>query len=138
MFFRKINNTDLKIYNKINNTVITQEYFNNFINNILNKFHNIYVLEQKKNIIGFGTLILEHKLTHNGCIMAHIENIIIDENYRKQGYGNILIKELIEICKKEKCYKIILNCDSNLEKFYKKNNFTSNKLSMELLIKENF
>tara|TARA_B100001175_G_scaffold294259_1_gene281353 strand:+ start:902 stop:1318 length:417 start_codon:yes stop_codon:yes gene_type:complete len=138
MFFRKINNTDLEIYNKINNTVITKEYFNNFINNILNKFHNIYVLEQKKNIIGFGTLILEHKLTHNGCIMAHIENIIIDENYRKQGYGNILIKELIEICKKEKCYKIILNCDSNLEKFYKKNNFTSNKLSMELLIKENF
>ena len=138
MFFRKINNTDLEIYNKINNTVITKEYFNNFINNILNKFHNIYVLEQKKNIIGFGTLILEHKLTHNGCIMAHIENIIIDENHRNKGFGNFLIKELIDICKKEKCYKVILNCDSNLEKFYKKNNFTSNKLSMELLIKENF
>jgi len=138
MFFRKINNTDLEIYNKINNTVITKEYFNNFINNILNKYHNIYVLEQKKNIIGFGTLILEHKLTHDGCIMAHIENIIIDENHRNKGFGNFLIKELIDICKKEKCYKVILNCDSNLEKFYKKNNFTSNKLSMELLIKENF
>ena len=138
MNLRKINNTDYKIYKQINNTNITLEYFNQFINNILNKYHSIYVLQQENNIVGFGTLILEHKLTHNGCIMAHIENIIIDENYRKQGYGNILIKELIQICKKEKCYKIILNCDSNLEEFYKKNDFTSSKLSMELLIKENF
>ena len=138
MFFRKINHNDYKIYKQINNTNITLDYFNNFINNILNKYHNIYVLQNKDLVIGFGTLILEHKLTHNGCVMAHIENIIIDENYRNQGFGYILIKELIDICKKEKCYKIILNCDSNLENFYKKNNFTSNKLSMELLIKENF
>ena len=138
MNIRKINHYDYKIYKQINDTNITVHYFNNFINNILNKYHNIYVLENKDLVIGFGTLILEHKLTHDGCIMAHIENIIIDENYRKQGYGNILIKELIEICKKEKCYKIILNCDYNLKEFYKKNNFTSNKLSMELLIKENF
>ena len=138
MFFRKINHNDYKIYKQINNTNITLDYFNNFINNILNKYNNIYVLQNKDLVIGFGTLILEHKLTHNGCVMAHIENIIIDENYRNQGFGYILIKELIDICKKEKCYKIILNCDSNLENFYKKNNFTSNKLSMELLIKENF
>ena len=138
MILRKINTSDYKIYSKINNTNITLEYFNKFINNILNKYHSIYVLQQENIIVGFGTLILEHKLTHDGCIIAHIENIIIDENYRKKGYGNILIKELIEICKKEKCYKIILNCDYNLKEFYKKNNFTSNKLSMELLIKENF
>lgn len=138
MILRKINNIDYKIYKKINNTNITLEYFNEFINNILNEYHNIYVLQHENIVIGFGTLILEYKLTHNGCIMAHIENVIIDENYRNQGFGNILIKELIDICKKEKCYKVILNCDSNLEKFYKKNNFTSNKLSMELLIKENF
>lgn len=138
MNIRKINYYDYKIYKQINNTNITVDYFNNFIKNILNKYHNIYVLENKDLVIGFGTLILEHKLTHDGCIMAHIENIIIDENYRNKGFGNFLIKELIDICKKEKCYKVILNCDSNLEKFYKKNNFTSNKLSMELLIKENF
>ena len=138
MKLRKINNNDYKIYKEINNTYITNEFFYNFINNILNKYHNIYVLENENIIIGFGTLILENKLTHNGCKMGHIENIIIDENHCNQGYGNILIKELVEICKKEKCYKIILNCDSYLENFYKKNDFIKNKLSMELLIKENF
>jgi len=138
MNLRKINNSDYEIYKKINNTDITNHYFNNFINNILNKYHNIYVLENENIIIGFGTLILENKLTHNGCKMGHIENIIIDEKYRSCGYGIQLVKELIEICKKEKCYKIILNCDSYLEHFYKKNDFIKNKLSMELLIKENF
>lgn len=138
MNLRKIKNIDYENYKKINNTYITNEYFNNFINNILNKYHNIYVLENENIIIGFGTLILENKLTHNGCKMGHIENIIIDEKYRNSGYGIQLVKELIEICKKEKCYKIILNCDSYLEKFYKKNDFIKNKLSMELLIKENF
>ena len=67
-----------------------------------------------------------------------IENIIIDEKYRNKGYGVKLMKELVEICKKNKCYKIILNCDLHLESFYNKNNFITNKLSMELLIKENF
>ena len=138
MFLRKIKNIDYENYKEINNTYITNEYFNNFINNILNKYHNIYVLENENIIIGFGTLILENKLTHNGCKMGHIENIIIDERYRNSGYGIKLVKELIEICKKEKCYKIVLNCDSYLEKFYKKNDFIKNKLSMELLIKENF
>ena len=62
MILRKIKIFDYKIYSKINNTNITLEYFNKFINNILNKYNNIYVLQQENIIVGFGTLILEHKL----------------------------------------------------------------------------
>ena len=87
MSIRKIQLKDFKQYTTLINTTISLEYFKNFINNILNENHNIFVIELNNNLVGTGTLLLEEKLTYNGCKMAHIENILIDENYRGKGYG---------------------------------------------------
>ncbi|MEM5815114.1 MAG: GNAT family N-acetyltransferase [Candidatus Aenigmatarchaeota archaeon] len=39
---------------------------------------------------------------------ALLEDIFVEEEYRKKGIGTELVKKAIEIAKKKKCYKIIL------------------------------
>ena len=60
---------------------ITYEDFNNFINS-LNLNHEIYVLDDIKNnkIVGSGTIIIENKIIHNFGKVAHIEDIVVDED----------------------------------------------------------
>lgn len=53
-------------------------------------------------------------------LVAHIEDIIIDSNYRKQGLGKKIINELINISTQSNCYKIILDCNEKKCKFLSK------------------
>ena len=138
MSIRKILLKDYKQYTKLINTTISLEYFENFINNILNKNHNIFVIELNNNLIGTGTLLLEEKLTYNGCKMAHIENILIDENFRGKGYGKKIVDYMLEYSKKHKCYRADLVCYDNVVEFYTKNNFIKYQNSLQFLFPGNF
>ena len=84
----------------------------------------IYVLEMDNKLIGAGTILYEKKFIHNISLYAHIEDIIIKNEYQGKGYGKILINNLINICKVRKCYKILLDCETNLIQFYEKCGFT--------------
>lgn len=126
-------------YKNLINSNITEEFFTNFINNVLNDNHIIMVLEDEEDkIIGTGTILIEEKLTYGGCKMGHIENILINENYRKRGYGKQIVSKLLEICNSKKCYRVDLNCSSELENFYKKNGFDKKNICMNVYFKENF
>ena len=70
--------------------------------------------------------------------MVHIENILIDEKYRGNGYGELLVNYLLGIGKENKCYRVDLNCTSELEHFYQKNGFKKKHLCMNIYFKENF
>lgn len=136
---RNLKQEDYEDYKKLIKSNITQDYFNHFIINILNTNHIIIVLEDiAKNIIGTGTLLIEKKLTYGGCKMGHIENVLISTNSRGKGYGEQMIKHLLNIAKTKSCYRVDLNCHADLEIFYKKNNFTKNNISMHIYFKKNF
>ena len=136
---RNLKQEDYKRYKKLINSNITQDYFNHFIINILNKNHIIIVLEDiAGNLIGTGTLLIEKKLTYGGCKMGHIENVLISTYSRGKGHGEQMVKYLLNLAKTKSCYRVDLNCHTELEKFYKKNNFTKNNISMHLYFKENF
>lgn len=138
----KYNNLSTKHYEKYKNLInsnITKEYFNNYINNVLNENHLILILEDDmENIIGSGTIFIENKLTHGGCKMGHIENVIIYDKYRGNGYGEKIVNKLLTICREKKCYRVDLNCNYELENFYKKNGFEQKHLCMNIYFKENF
>ena len=67
--------------------------------------------------IGLVTILFDYKLIHGLCKVAHLEDVILDPEFRSMGLGQSLVKAAIEVAKKEKCYKIILNCKAELTIF---------------------
>ena len=100
----------------------------------LNNYHNIFLILNKDNkkIIGMVTLLIEQKLIHGGKSVAHIEDLVVDSEYRGLGVG----RQLLEFCKtyacKYDCYKIILDCNNETKQFYEKNGFTHKSNGMSL------
>jgi len=95
-----------------------------------NKNHNIFVIEEDNIIVGTVTIVLETKFIYDGDKLGHIEDFAIHKDFRKKGIGRLLINNLYEIAKKERCYKVSLACkDTNLD-FYKKSKFKLTGLHM--------
>jgi len=78
------------------------------------------------------TLLLEQKLIRGGAVVAHIEDLVVDKDYRGKGIAN----ELINYCIKESShidtYKIILDCDIKLQSFYEKMGFEYKNIQMSM------
>ena len=120
----------LNYYKLINEFRKTHFSYDNFCNFIDQKNTQVWIIEDEDEIIGTGTLLFEQKLIHNFGIVAHIEDVVISKNFRRQNYGKILIENLIKKAKEKTCYKVILNCDAKIEDFYNKCNFKCNGIHM--------
>jgi glucosamine-phosphate N-acetyltransferase len=83
-------------------------------------------------IIGTAKLIIEQKFIHQGGKVGHIEDVATRKGYEGNGIASEIIKELIELAKQNKCYKIILDCNDNNLIFYKKLGFFKHENEMRL------
>ena len=105
-------------------TIAPKVSFETFSNIFNKKPQNQYILviedPESQIIIGSGTILIEQKFIHGCSLIGHIEDVVVHKDYRKQGIGNILIQDLIEISKTLNCYKIILDCSLNNILFYEK------------------
>lgn len=108
---------------------ITYENFKEQITN-LNKDTHIYVLEEKGKITATGTLLIEHKFIHRLSRVGHIEDIVVDKSFRKQGIGKKLILFLEKKALEQNCYKIILNCSDKMIGYYESLDFTQKNMEM--------
>jgi len=97
-----------------------------------NRNINVYVIRSEKKIIGTASLIIEPKFIHNLGSVAHIEDVVIDINYRGNGLGKKIIDHIVNIARERNCYKIILDCSSNNVGFYKKCGFNDKNIGMSL------
>tara|TARA_Y100000310_G_scaffold306388_1_gene347484 strand:- start:196 stop:606 length:411 start_codon:yes stop_codon:yes gene_type:complete len=133
MKIRNLKLDDYSQYLRLIDSSISNDNFNSFVNDTLNEQHVVLVVINEKDIIiGSGTLLIEEKLTHNGCRMGHIENILISPEHRGLGLGEKLVKKLLKIAKEKSCYRTDLNCDAELEDFYSKSGFKKNQISMSV------
>tara|TARA_B100000902_G_C27320687_1_gene924240 strand:+ start:6358 stop:6810 length:453 start_codon:yes stop_codon:yes gene_type:complete len=98
--------------------------FKNIITSLPEK-HQIYVYKYNNKPVGLITLMIENKLIHSGGLVGHIEDLAIDKEYRNMSIGKTLIEYCIDISRKNGCYKVILNCNNELKKYYEKNNFVN-------------
>ena len=74
-------------------------------------------------IVASGTILIEPKILHNS-FAGHIEDIVVDSNYRGYGLARIILDTLKTYAlQHRKCYKIILDCKEDLIQFYEKNDF---------------
>ena len=103
-------NTAEKIFDKIEN----------------NPDHIIVVALMDEKVVGAATLLLEFKFIHNGGIVGHIEDVVVDKNYQGQKIGEKIIRYLLEIAKTKGCYKTILDCVDEVKPFYEKIGFRHN------------
>ena len=130
--FRMLSKNDYEQYfqliNEFRSTNYTKEQFVHFLEE--NKHIHIWVIEVNNELIASGTILYEIKLIHNISLYAHIEDIIVSSKYRKNGYGLILLNELVDVCKKNNSYKILLDCQEELIKFYEKSGFKKNGSQM--------
>lgn len=90
-----------------------------------NKDYIIVIAEDANSgeIIGTATLFIEQKFIHNGGKVGHIEDVVTRKGYEGRGIGKEIIKKLITISRERGCYKIILDCDEKVSKFYEKIGF---------------
>ena len=130
--FRTLSKDDYEIYiqliNEFRPTYYTKEEFIYFLEE--NKKIEIWIIEINNELIASGTILYETKLIHNISLYTHIEDIIVSSNYRKNGYGLILLNKLVDVCKKNNSYKILLDCQEELIKFYEKSGFKKNGSQM--------
>lgn len=97
-----------------------------------NKNHKIFIAKNNDKIIGSGTILIEPKLIHDLSYVGHIEDIIIDGNYRNKGIGKLIVEKLIKFAKENKCYKVILDCSVTNAKFYEKLGFKLKEQQMAI------
>ena len=101
-----------------------------------NSFHQIIVIVNKNGeLIGCATILIEPKFIRGMTYLAHVEDVCIDQLYRKKGYGKILIDYLVRIANDYDCYKISLNCNDANIRFYSNCGFVrnSNQMTRSLL-----
>lgn len=89
----------------------------------LNPNHIIAVAELDEKIVGATTLLIEPKFIHDGGLVGHIEDVVVDKNFQGQSIGAKIIKYLLNVAKEAGCYKTILDCTDDVKPFYEKLGF---------------
>lgn len=133
--FLKLSNILSNLETPRNNYPTYYEFKDTWLSIANNKDHKIFLLIGENNqILGTGSIIFEKKIIHNS-FCGHIENIIISKSHQNLGLGTKIINYLIDYANQRNCYKVILNCKSDLESFYKKFKFVNSKNNIQMEIR---
>ena len=114
------------LYNQLSEVnSVSDQVFDTFIEN-----DNTFLYLVDNIIVGCVTFLIETKMIHNGGKVMHIEDLIIDKDYRNQKIGFKIMELANIIARGHKCYKIILSCNNEVKQFYIKNGFESKNIEM--------
>jgi NDP-sugar pyrophosphorylase family protein/GNAT superfamily N-acetyltransferase len=93
----------------------------------------IYVIKYESDtIVGTGSILIEDKLIHAMGRCGHIEDIVVDSDFRGLGLAKILMKKIIDCARDNQCYKVILNAKDDVKKFYESFGFYTYSNGMRL------
>ena len=128
LIFRKLEESDynknyLQLLSQLTEVGhITSKKFSNILDKIQSQ---IWVFEDKQlnKIVASASILLEQKFIHEGGIVAHLEDVVVDKEYRGNQLGKKLIELIVEKARESGAYKIIADCKPELLSFYSKNGF---------------
>lgn len=114
----ELTNKDLKKAREIFKAIIEKE-------NYLNKVAILRNKENREKIIGFISLVFNLAI-HDLGLVATINEIVIDKNYRNKKVGSILLENAIGDAKSRGCTEIEVSSSldrKTAHQFYKKHGF---------------
>lgn len=84
--------------------------------------HYVFVIEDvdRHVMVGTATLLIERKFTHSTAQRGRIEDVVVHDDYRGQHLGLVMLETLTMLGKELGCYKMSLDCASDMTSFYKK------------------
>ena len=106
-------------------TFISKDVKKIFDDAILSANQFYFCARQKEGIVWFGSLTIKNGLYAMGKV-AILDELIIDENHRKQWIAKQLVDHMVNFAKKKKCVCIELECWSGRKPahaFYEKYGF---------------
>ena len=101
---------------------ISENMFSDFLQKKPNEY-KIFGFFDNNTIIACATCFIEQKLIHNLGKVGHIEDVIVNTNYRGKNFGRKIIDHCVNYAKQNDCYKIILDCVETNVCFYEKCGF---------------
>lgn len=81
----------------------------------------------KGHVIGTATLVIEQKFIHNASSRGRIEDVVVSNEYRGKQLGKLLLDILVCQSKKFGCYKVSLECKTQLLSYYSQFGFNKEK-----------
>ena len=82
--------------------------------------------------VGSGTIIIEPKIIRGGKFVAHIEDIVVGSKWRGKKISQSILNKLKDYASQSNCYKVILDCATNVSSVYISNGFEIKGLQMGL------
>ena len=84
--------------------------------------HYVVVIEDTEiaKVVANATLVIEKKFIHGAVNRGRIEDVVVDKDYRKLHFGSFLLELLTVLSRELGCYKVTLDCKSEMEGFYQK------------------
>ena len=110
--------------------------YDNFCDHYDKLKSNVFVIKENNKInnkiIGTASILIEEKFIHKLASVGHIEDVVVDINYRKKGLGTLLINHCIKYANDNNCYKVLLNCSEKNMEFYKRCGFDNKNIEMSM------
>jgi glucosamine-phosphate N-acetyltransferase len=87
-------------------------------------------LSENFDIIASGTIIIEPKIIRGGKSIGHIEDIVVKSTHRGKDISRDILDMLKTIARGKNCYKVILDCNEEIQRVYIKSGFEQKGLQM--------
>ena len=103
----------------------------------------VFVCEENDDIKGYAFCVIQDLSQCDNLRpdkSLYIDDICVDENYRRHGVGKKLYEHVVQFAKEEKCFNITLNVwakNLSAQAFYESMGMTVQKVCMEKILIDN-